>query len=85
MDTRPIDIHLNVTVSLCRSQVEFNLGVCKVFGIVGINSKEKPVTHCRVGSLCPAMPCSEDNGRAQRPAPTMVGEKLMPITLHTPI
>ena len=33
-----------------------NSGVCKVFVTLCINSREKPVTHCRAGSLCPAMP-----------------------------
>ena len=53
-----------------------NNRVCKVFVTLGVNSKEKPLTHCPAGSLYLAMPRPVGhNGRAQRPAPTMGGEK----------
>ncbi len=36
---------------------ESNVLSVESFVTVDVNSSEKPVTYCRVGSLCPAIPC----------------------------
>lgn len=40
-------------------------------------------SYCIAGSLCPAKLCPVRQRTAQRPAPTMVGERLVPKTGHT--
>ena len=60
------------------------MGVCKVFVTVDVNSSEKPVIYCRAGLCSRPLPPILRHGGAQRPAPTMVGEKLVTKILHTP-
>ncbi len=59
------------------------LRVCKVFGIVDVNSSEKPVTYCRAGSLFPAIPCPVRQRAGTESRPYKVGEKLVLKPLHT--
>ena len=46
-----------ISYSACIDQHQGKRRVCPVFVILCINSREKPVTHCPAGSLCPAMLC----------------------------